>query len=164
MIAQHRDDDSVILINQSDAKLSGRFAAHWGNGTFAAPRPYESCVCAVFHDAGTLARPRHGSSLARISPRAPATGHTYFTKKCLFFTSATLLCEGIVLADPIFQAFRKKHALPTIRTLNEAPHRIPPQIARESYRANHIRRSVFTQPRSKAEELALSICCPFIAL
>ena len=56
----------------------------------------------------------------------------------------------IVLADPVFHAFRKQRALPTIRTLNEALHPSPPQIVRESYRANHIKRSVFTQPGSIA--------------
>jgi hypothetical protein len=56
----------------------------------------------------------------------------------------------IVLADPVFHAFRKQRALPTIRTLNEALHPSPPQIVRESYRANHIKRSVFTQPGSFA--------------
>src|SRR6478736_3435729 len=58
----------------------------------------------------------------------------------------------IVLADPVFHAFRKQRALPTIRTLNEALHPSPPQIVRELYRANHIKRSVFTQPGSKAEK------------
>src|SRR5205823_13016431 len=57
----------------------------------------------------------------------------------------------IVLADPVFHAFRKQRALPTIRTINEALHPSPPQIVRESYRANHIKRSVFTQPGSKAD-------------
>jgi len=52
----------------------------------------------------------------------------------------------IVLADPVFQAFRKQRALLTIRPLNEAPHPILPQIARESYRGNHTRQDVFTQP------------------
>jgi hypothetical protein len=53
----------------------------------------------------------------------------------------------IVLADPVFHAFGKQRALRTIRTLNEALHPSPPQIVRESYRANHIKRSVFTQVR-----------------
>ena len=56
----------------------------------------------------------------------------------------------IVLADPVFQAFRKQRALPAIRPLNEAPHPILPQIARESYRENQIQRRVFTQPGSIA--------------
>src|ERR1700738_5738383 len=56
----------------------------------------------------------------------------------------------IVLADPVFQAFRKQRALHPIRALNEASHPIPPQIARESYRENQIRRRVFTQPGSIA--------------
>ena len=67
----------------------------------------------------------------------------------------------IVLADPVFHAFRKQRALPTIRTINEALHPSPPQIVRESYRANHIKRSVFTQPGSEADisgRLA-EVCC-----
>ena len=51
----------------------------------------------------------------------------------------------IVLADPVFKAFRKQRALNAIRPLNEAPHLIPPQIARESYRENQIQQRVFTQ-------------------
>lgn len=35
----------------------------------------------------------------------------------------------IALADPVFHAFRKQRALPTIRTLNEALHPKPPRIA-----------------------------------
>jgi hypothetical protein len=57
----------------------------------------------------------------------------------------------IVLADPVFHAFRKQRALPTIRTINEALHPSPPQIVRESYRANHIKRSIFTQPGSSTD-------------
>jgi hypothetical protein len=30
----------------------------------------------------------------------------------------------IVLADPVFEAFRKQHTLPAIRPVNEAPHSI----------------------------------------
>jgi hypothetical protein len=55
----------------------------------------------------------------------------------------------IALAHPAFHAFRKQ--LPTIRTLNEALHPKPPQIMRESYRANHIKRIVFIKPGSKAD-------------
>src|SRR5260370_20408961 len=58
----------------------------------------------------------------------------------------------IVLADPVFQAFRKQRALTAIRPLNEAPHRILPQIARESYRENQIQQHVFTQPGSNASD------------
>src|SRR6266567_4553183 len=46
----------------------------------------------------------------------------------------------IVLANPVFQAFRKQRALPAIRALNEAPHPILPRIiSRESHK-----RGVFT--------------------
>jgi hypothetical protein len=34
--------------------------------------------------------------------------------------------NGIVLADPVFQAFRKQRALTAIYALNEAPHPISP--------------------------------------
>src|SRR5664280_891726 len=59
----------------------------------------------------------------------------------------------IVLADPVCHAFRKKRALPAIRPLNEALHLILPQIVRESYRQNHLKQDVFTQPGSFATEL-----------
>jgi hypothetical protein len=49
----------------------------------------------------------------------------------------------IILANPIFQAFRKQGALPAIHPHNKALHPIPPQIAQESYRENHIDRRVF---------------------
>src|SRR5204862_948391 len=56
----------------------------------------------------------------------------------------------IVLANPVFQAFRKRRALPAIRALNEAPHPILPRIiSRESHK-----RGVFTQPGSNSTELA----------
>jgi len=58
--------------------------------------------------------------------------------------------NGIFLANPVFQALGKQRALPPIRPLNEASHPIPPQIAQESYRGNHIRKEVFTQPGSFA--------------
>ena len=41
----------------------------------------------------------------------------------------------IVLADPVFHAFRKQRALPTIRTFNEALHPSPPKSC-----GNHIAR------------------------
>src|SRR5262249_32339705 len=56
--------------------------------------------------------------------------------------------NGIVLVDPVFQAFRKQRALPTIPALNEAPHPILLRIiSRESHK-----RGVFTQPGSFATE------------
>ena len=59
--------------------------------------------------------------------------------------------DRIILAYPIFQAFRKQRALLAIHTLDEAPHpQIPPQITQNSYPANHIGQIVFTQPRPKA--------------
>src|SRR5215469_8067382 len=42
----------------------------------------------------------------------------------------------IVLMNPVFQAFRKQRALPSIRPLNKPLHTILPQL-RESYDANH---------------------------
>src|SRR3984957_16901215 len=63
----------------------------------------------------------------------------------------------IVLADPVFQAFRKKCALTAIRPLNKAPHPILLQIAPESYRENQSYRCVFTQAGSLGD-VALSPC------
>ena len=51
------------------------------------------------------------------------------------------------------QAFRKQRGLTAIDPLNEAPHPIPPQIARESYREKQNRRCVFTQAGSIPAEL-----------
>jgi hypothetical protein len=54
MIVRKQTDGSLILVNQTDhAKLSGQFAAHWGNDQFEAPRPRESMIrAAMFHDFG----------------------------------------------------------------------------------------------------------------
>jgi len=54
MIVRDGPDGSLILIGQTDhAKLSGQCAAHWGNGGFARPKPYEAVVrAAMFHDSG----------------------------------------------------------------------------------------------------------------
>src|SRR6202040_4113986 len=67
-----------------------------------------------------------------------------------FFDEDIDHANGIVLADPVFQAFRKQRGLTAIDSLNEAPHPILPQIARESYRENQNRRCVFTQAGSIA--------------
>src|SRR4051812_19601364 len=85
MIVQECADGSVILINQSDhAKLSGLFAAHWGNSAFAAPRPYHSVVrAAMFHDAGWYAY--------ETAPRLLSTG------KPMGFTQVPL--DDATLAD-----------------------------------------------------------------
>jgi Protein of unknown function (DUF3891) len=54
MIVREEPDGSLLLINQTEhAKISGLFAAHWGNANFTRPRPYEPVVrAAIFHDAG----------------------------------------------------------------------------------------------------------------
>jgi hypothetical protein len=54
MIVCEESDGSLFLINQTDhARISGLFAAHWGNDEFARPRPYEPAVrAAIFHDCG----------------------------------------------------------------------------------------------------------------
>ncbi len=54
MIVREEPDGSLVLINQTEhAKISGLFAAHWGNREFARPHPYEPVVrAAIFHDAG----------------------------------------------------------------------------------------------------------------
>src|SRR5271167_3339440 len=62
----------------------------------------------------------------------------------------------IVLADPVFHAFRKQRALPAIRSLNKALHQIPRKSSEEPYRGNQIRRCVFTQAGSLADTTANS--------
>jgi hypothetical protein len=54
MIVREEPDGALLLINQTEhAKISGLFAAHWGNSEFARPHPYEPVVrAAIFHDAG----------------------------------------------------------------------------------------------------------------
>jgi hypothetical protein len=64
----------------------------------------------------------------RIDPTKPKPSQIEFLDKDVYHTN------GIILANPVFQAFRKQRGLTAIRTLNEAPHPILPQIARESYR------------------------------
>jgi len=56
MIVRKLEDGSLLVINQTDhAKLSGLFAAHWGNSTFATPVNRESAIrAATFHDHGWL--------------------------------------------------------------------------------------------------------------
>src|SRR5258705_12573900 len=76
-----------------------------------------------------------------------------------FFDEDIDHANRIVLADPVFQAFRKQRGLTAIDPLNEAPHPILPQIARESYRGNQSRRCVFTQAGSLADFMpSLSLC------
>jgi hypothetical protein len=56
MIVRNQPDGSAVMITQNDhAKLSGLFAAHWGNRAFERPRPYQSMMrAAQYHDAGWL--------------------------------------------------------------------------------------------------------------
>src|SRR6202043_3224766 len=77
-----------------------------------------------------------------IDPTKPKLGQIEF------FDEDIDHANRIVLADPVFQAFRKQRGLTAIDPLNEAPHPILPQIARESYRGNQNRRCVFTQAGS----------------
>lgn len=56
MIVRKLDDGTMIIINQTDhAKLSGAFAAHWGNASFGPLRRRESLIrAAMTHDNGWL--------------------------------------------------------------------------------------------------------------
>lgn len=72
MIVRRLDDGSLMMIAQSDhSKLSGAFAAHWGNANFEAPRPRESVVrAAALHDCGWYryeTAPRY-DAVAKSSP------------------------------------------------------------------------------------------------
>ncbi len=61
-----------------------------------------------------------------IDPFEPKLGKIEFVGKDIDHPN------GIVLIDPVFQAFRQQRPLPTIRPFNEALHPTPPQIARSS--------------------------------
>jgi hypothetical protein len=54
MIVREAPNGTLVLIAQTDhAKISGLFAAHWGNDTFERPHPYEPTVrAAIYHDSG----------------------------------------------------------------------------------------------------------------
>src|SRR5207344_2825118 len=91
-----------------------------------------------------------------IDPVEPKLGQIEFVDKDVDHPNR------IVLADPVFQAFRKQRVLTAIRALNEASHPIPPQTARESYRENQIQPRVFTQPGSAATKLKLSTTSPLM--
>jgi len=56
MIVRYESNGSLVMITQNDhAKLSGLFAAHWGNEQFEKPRPQGSTArAAQYHDAGWL--------------------------------------------------------------------------------------------------------------
>ncbi len=56
MIVRKEEDGSLVLIGQTDhSRLVGQFAAHWGNGRFAAPEPFETVArAATYHDYGWL--------------------------------------------------------------------------------------------------------------
>jgi hypothetical protein len=56
MIIRRQPDGEVMLLTQTDhSRLAGFLASHWGNSTFAPPRPYESVArAATFHDFGWL--------------------------------------------------------------------------------------------------------------
>ena len=56
MIVRYESDGTIVMITQNDhAQLSGLFAAHWGNASFEAPRPYGSMVrAAMYHDRGWI--------------------------------------------------------------------------------------------------------------
>jgi hypothetical protein len=56
MIVRKQSNGELILIGQTDhSRLVGQLAAHWGNGDFASPKPYDSVVrAAVYHDYGWL--------------------------------------------------------------------------------------------------------------
>jgi len=70
---------------------------------------------------------RRPASRLGIDPTKPKPGQIEFLDKNVNRPNR------IVLADLVFQALRKQRALPAIRALNKALHRIPPQIAQESY-------------------------------
>ena len=88
-----------------------------------------------------------------IDPAKPKTGQIEFLDKDVD------RANRIVLADPVFQAFRKQRGLTAIDPQRSASS-TPPQIAAESYRENQMQR-VFTQPGSFA---TIRRCLPVVRL
>ncbi|HEY5207836.1 MAG TPA: DUF3891 family protein [Stellaceae bacterium] len=55
MIVRNEDGQTILIAQTDHSRLVGQFAAHWGNGDFATPRPYEPVArAAAFHDYGWL--------------------------------------------------------------------------------------------------------------
>ena len=56
MIIRKNPNGALTLIGQTDhSRFVGQLAAHWGNGEFETPKPYDSVVrAATFHDYGWL--------------------------------------------------------------------------------------------------------------
>src|SRR5262247_560216 len=56
MIIRQNANGTLTLIGQTDhSRFVGQLAAHWGNGVFESPAPYDSVVrAATFHDFGWL--------------------------------------------------------------------------------------------------------------
>jgi hypothetical protein len=91
---------------------------------------------------------RWPASCFGIDPAEPKLGQIEFIDEDVDETN------WIVLADPVFHAFRKQRALPTIPSSETPANRagiIP---------ANHVKRRVFTQPGSKREKLNVSPLSP----
>jgi hypothetical protein len=107
MIVQERDDGSVILIDQSDhAKLSGLFAAQWGNDAFEAPHPWQSAVrAAMFHDAGWYAY----ETAPRLLPNGRPMGFTQVPLNDETLAAYQWATDWMVAIDPYAGALMRKH-------------------------------------------------------
>src|SRR4051794_27321122 len=76
MIVRDLGDAWQIVLQTDHAALSGQFAAAWGNGTFAAPRPARSVqIATVRHDDGWAVWERAPNLIAPADggPRRPRT-------------------------------------------------------------------------------------------
>ena len=107
MIVQEREDGGIILINQSDhAKLSGLFAAHWGNGDFDTPHPWQSTVrAAMFHDAGWYAY----ETAPRLSPQGKPMAFTQVPFDEEMLAGYQWATDWMVAIDPYAGALMRKH-------------------------------------------------------
>src|SRR5215510_14503819 len=56
MIIRKQDGNGLVVVGQTDhSRFVGQLAAHWWNGEFAAPDPFEPVVrAASYHDFGCL--------------------------------------------------------------------------------------------------------------
>ncbi|MGZ5024755.1 MAG: DUF3891 family protein, partial [Chthoniobacterales bacterium] len=104
---QENDNGSVILINQSDhAKLSGLFAAHWGNSDFDVPHPWQSTVrAAMFHDAGWYAY----ETTPRLLPDGKPMGFTQVPIDDKALAAYQWATDWMAAIDPYAGALTRKH-------------------------------------------------------
>jgi hypothetical protein len=131
MIVRKDSDGHTILIAQTDhSRLVGQFAAHWGNATFAEPRPWESVArAAAFHDFGWLryeTAPLYDAASGETPQffRAPATARQLESYQwCVDGLLADDAYAGLIVNMHRTGLWRGRYG-----ALSHPPHAIPPKL------------------------------------